>query len=103
MSQSFTNLLYHIICSTKDRQPLITSAYEPRLYEYIGGIIKGTGGVSLGINGDEDHMHVWPSVVRIVLCPMFCAISNAMQAAGCMRSFPRSESFRGSVATAPLP
>ncbi|MGH9905004.1 MAG: IS200/IS605 family transposase [Pyrinomonadaceae bacterium] len=58
MSQSFTNLLYHIIFSTKDRQPLITSAYEPRLYDYIGGIIKNTGGVSLGINGAEDHVHV---------------------------------------------
>ncbi|CAN5614959.1 hypothetical protein BH20ACI3_BH20ACI3_34570 [soil metagenome] len=33
MSQSFTNLLYHIIFSTKERRPLITSAYEPRLYE----------------------------------------------------------------------
>ena len=58
MSQSFTNLLYHIIFSTKDRRPLITSAYEPRLYEYVGGIIKGTGGISLGISGAEDHVHV---------------------------------------------
>jgi putative transposase len=58
MSQSFTNLLYHIIFSTKERRPLITSAYEPRLYEYIGGIIKGTGGISLAINGAEDHVHV---------------------------------------------
>jgi hypothetical protein len=38
--------------------PLITSAYEARLYEYIGGIMKGTGGISLGINGAEDHVHV---------------------------------------------
>ena len=58
MSQSFTNLLYHIVFSTKDRRPLITSVYEPRLYEYIGGIIKGTGGISLEINGAEDHVHL---------------------------------------------
>lgn len=58
MSQSFTNLLYHIVFSTKDRRPLITPAYEPRLYEYIGGIIKGEGGISLGINGAEDHVNV---------------------------------------------
>jgi putative transposase len=58
VSQSFTNLLYHIIFSTKDRQPIITSAYESRLYEYIGGIIKGTGGIALSINGAEDHVHV---------------------------------------------
>jgi len=58
MSQSYTNLLYHIIFSTKDRKPLITEQYQPRLYEYIGGIIRGTGGISLGIDGTEDHVHV---------------------------------------------
>ena len=58
MSQSFTNLLYHIIFSTKDRRPLITLDYEPRLYEYIGGVLRSTGGISLGINGTDDHVHV---------------------------------------------
>jgi putative transposase len=58
MSQSFTNLLYHIVFSTKERQPIIAPDYQPRLYEYIGGIIRGTGGISLGIDGTEDHVHV---------------------------------------------
>ena len=58
MSQSFTNLLYHIIFSTKDRRPVITLDHQPRLYEYIGGIVRGTGGISLGINGIEDHVHL---------------------------------------------
>jgi len=58
MSQSFTNLLYHLIFSTKDRRPIITLDYQPRLYDYIGGIIRELGGVSLGINGIEDHVHV---------------------------------------------
>jgi len=58
MSQSFTNLLYHIVFSTKDRLPIITIDHQPRLYEYIGGILRGTGGLSLGINGTEDHVHV---------------------------------------------
>jgi REP-associated tyrosine transposase len=58
MSQSFTNLLYHLIFSTKERRPVIKSEYQPRLYDYIGGIIRGTGGISLGIDGTEDHVHV---------------------------------------------
>ena len=58
MSQSFTNLLYHIIFSTKDRRPIITIDHQPRLYEYIGGILRGVGGISLGINGVDDHVHV---------------------------------------------
>ena len=58
MSSSYTNLLYHIVFSTKDRQPLIAADYQERLYEYIGGTIRGLGGISLAINGTEDHVHV---------------------------------------------
>ena len=58
MSQSYTNLLYHLIFSTKERRPFLTLERQPRLYEYIGGIIRGIGGISLGINGTEDHVHV---------------------------------------------
>ena len=58
MSQSFTNLLYHLIFSTKERRPLITCDCQPRLYDYVGGIIRSTGGIPLGINGIDDHIHV---------------------------------------------
>jgi putative transposase len=58
MPRSYTNLIYHIVFSTKDRLPLITNEREQRLYEYIGGIIRGLGGILLSINGVEDHVHL---------------------------------------------
>jgi REP element-mobilizing transposase RayT len=58
MSQSYTNLIYHIIFSTKNRQPLINDIYQPRLYDYIGGTIRGLNGISLALNGTEDHVHL---------------------------------------------
>ncbi len=58
MSSSYTNLIYHVVFSTKDRRPLLTDDCQARLYEYIGGAIRGLGGVSLGINGTQDHVHV---------------------------------------------
>jgi REP-associated tyrosine transposase len=58
MSDSYTNLLYHIVFSTKDRRPLITPEYEVRLYDYIGGTIRAVGGISLELNGTEDHVHL---------------------------------------------
>jgi len=58
MGQSYTNLLYHIVFSTKDRKPLIVGDAKLRLYDYLGGTIRGLGGISLGINGMEDHVHV---------------------------------------------
>lgn len=58
MPQSFTNLIYHIVFSTKNRQPLITDHVKSRLYEYIGGTIRKQGGIALAINGMSDHVHV---------------------------------------------
>jgi REP element-mobilizing transposase RayT len=58
MSDSYTNLLYHIIFSTKDRRPIITPEYEIRLYDYLGGTIRKLGGISLELNGTEDHLHL---------------------------------------------
>jgi REP element-mobilizing transposase RayT len=58
MAKSYTNLIYHIVFSTKDRRPLITAELKPRLYEYIGGTIRGLGGICLAINGVADHVHV---------------------------------------------
>ena len=58
MSDSYTNLLYHIVFSTKDRRPLITPNNEVRLYDYVGGLIRSFGGISLELNGTEDHLHL---------------------------------------------
>ena len=58
MAKSYTNLIYHIVFSTKDRQPLITEEQKERLYEYIGGTIRGLGGILLAINGMPDHVHI---------------------------------------------
>jgi putative transposase len=58
MPKSYTNLLYHIVFSTHDRRPLITPDRRPELYEYIGGTVRGLGGISLAIGGIEDHLHL---------------------------------------------
>ena len=58
MSHSYTNLIYHLVFSTKDREPLITAAFEERLHQYMGGIIRTHGGIALEINGMPDHVHV---------------------------------------------
>jgi len=58
MSGSYTNLLYHTVFSTKERRPLITPEYEVRLYDYIGGMIRKAGGISLELNGTSDHIHL---------------------------------------------
>ena len=49
MASTFTNLLYHIVYSTKYRQPTIAADWQEDFYSYIGGIIKERDGISLEI------------------------------------------------------
>lgn len=58
MGDSFTNLLFHVVFSTKDRIPLIQEDFREPLYEYIGGIIRGQRGTLLEIGGMPDHVHL---------------------------------------------
>jgi REP element-mobilizing transposase RayT len=60
MATTFSNLLYHIVFSTKDRMPAIGPEIRERLYEYIGGIVRGEGGILLEIGGVHDHVHLLP-------------------------------------------
>lgn len=58
MAGTYTNLIYHIVFSTKGRLPLITPKVKDRLYEYMGGVIRGENGVLLEVNGISDHVHL---------------------------------------------
>jgi len=55
---TFTKLTYHVVFSTKYRKPLITGELRNRLYEYIGGIVRGLNGYLIEIGGIEDHVHL---------------------------------------------
>ncbi len=57
MSTTLTNLLVHVIFSTKGRNPLISNEFRERLYAYIGGIIRNEGATPLAIGGTADHIH----------------------------------------------
>jgi putative transposase len=58
MPQSYTCLHYHLVFSTKNRVPAITSTLQPRLWEYLGGIVRGEGGIPIQIGGTADHVHL---------------------------------------------
>lgn len=74
MANTFSCLTFHVIWSTKNRSPLITSAVRDRLYAYIGGIVKKEKGKLLCIGGVADHIHLLLSLQPSV------AISDLMRA-----------------------
>jgi REP element-mobilizing transposase RayT len=58
MASTFSNLLYHVVFSTKRREPLIRPNLQKDLYAYLGGIIRGERGTMLAIGGMSDHVHI---------------------------------------------
>ena len=58
MPASFTDLLYHVVFSTKQRLPLITKPLREPLYRYMGGILRSKGGTVLEAGGIADHVHL---------------------------------------------
>ena len=58
MASTLTNLLYHIVFSTKDREPLIRDGFRDELEKYMAGIVRNERGILLGIGGMPDHLHL---------------------------------------------
>ena len=58
MSQTYSDLNYHLIFGTKERRPTLSSGVRQALCEYLGGTVKGHGGHPIEINAVADHAHL---------------------------------------------
>ena len=58
MTHSYRIHFFHFIWSTKQRVPLISSDIQPRLYQYMGAIIRNHSGKLLEVGGMPDHVHL---------------------------------------------
>jgi putative transposase len=58
MPSTFLSLHYHVVFATKHRQPTIAAAWRTRLFDYLGGTIRGLGGFPEGVGGTQDHVHL---------------------------------------------
>jgi len=58
MARTFTNLLFHVIFSTKNRARLLDENLKLRLFPYMGGVARNIESSLLSINGPDDHIHM---------------------------------------------
>lgn len=58
MTHSYRLHYFHLIWSTKQRIPHITSDVQSRLYPYFGAITRNHSGKLLEIGGMTDHVHL---------------------------------------------
>jgi REP element-mobilizing transposase RayT len=56
---TYSQILLHIVFSTKRREPWITPDIASRLYPYIGGIVQAEKSTLYEIGGVEDHIHIY--------------------------------------------
>jgi len=57
MANTYTSLHYHILFSTKNREPWIIPEIEDRVWRFIGGIARTHKMTALQVGGVEDHIH----------------------------------------------
>jgi REP element-mobilizing transposase RayT len=58
MPGTYSNLLYHVVFSTKGRAAMLKGDTQQHVHEYLGGIVRGEGGVAYLIGGMPDHVHI---------------------------------------------
>ncbi len=73
MSRTLTNLLTHIVFSTKDRIPMIGAELAEDLWPYMGGIVRNIKGEAVVVGGMPDHVHL------LVELPPVVSISEAVR------------------------
>lgn len=66
MAQSLSNVLLHIVFSTKNRHPFIGADIEEELFKYVAGICRDLKCPSHKIGGADDHIHIAYSLSRTI-------------------------------------
>ena len=57
MANTYSNLFYHIVFSTKGRNEWITQDIEERVWAYMGGIARKHEVIAVQIGGTGNHIH----------------------------------------------
>jgi REP element-mobilizing transposase RayT len=71
MAHTFTNVLVHLVFSTRERGAFISDPIREQLHAYMGGILREVGVLPLMIGGTSDHVHLLtriPSDLAIADC-----------------------------------
>src|SRR3989442_5159308 len=93
MAHTYTNLLSHVIFSTKDRTPSLDTKLRSCLFPYMGGIVRELGGAALLINGPADHVHILASVPAKTALSGVVGKLKANSSGWVHREFPDNQAF----------
>ena len=58
----YCQLFYHLVWSTKQRQPLLTLEVEPVIHGFLRSKAIGLGAILFALDGVTDHVHMVVSI-----------------------------------------
>lgn len=86
MRHNKLEIYLHLVWTTWERQPLITSDIERRLYRQLEGEARNCGCVVLSMGGIEDHVHL-----LVEMPPTICISNLVKQLKGVFSLFVNEE------------
>ncbi|MGC9454216.1 MAG: IS200/IS605 family transposase [Phycisphaerae bacterium] len=93
MGHTYSNLLAHVIFSTKRRRTWLEADVRARLHEYLGGIARRDVGRALAIGGTSDHVHALLSLRPDVPCSHAMMKLKSLSSGWIHREFPALGGF----------
>ena len=66
MPQSLSQLIVHLVFSTKDRRPWLEPTIRPRMHAYLAAVCRDCDCAAYRVGGTADHVHVAARLARTI-------------------------------------
>src|SRR3989442_12865167 len=66
MPQSLSQVILHIIFSSKDRHPWLDLDIRPRMHAYLATVCRDCGCEAYRVGGVADHVHIAARLARTI-------------------------------------
>ena len=93
MGHTYSNILVHVIFSTKDRRPLIRDGFRERLQQYLHGVARQEFGRALKVGGTDDHVHSLLSISTSVSVAEAMRKWKSLSSGWVHKTFPEEAAF----------
>jgi putative transposase len=89
----YCQLFYHLVWSTKNRQPLLVPNVESEIHDFLRAKAMGLGATLFALNGIEDHVHLVGSIPPGIAVAKFVGQVKAVASTKFNKAHPHASPF----------
>lgn len=89
----YCQLFYHLVWSTKNREPRITAEVEPVIYNLLRTKAIGLEGTVFAINGMAEHVHMAVAILPKIAVATFAGQIKGVASAKFNQNYPSANPF----------